>query len=172
VSKSILRAVALCWLIAGCGGTEEGSAAKVALNELVPANVTGATDEAGEADDWIELYNYGSEAVSLEGYGITDDSEIPYKKRFGSELSIPAGGVLVLWADGDTEQGAVHLPFKLKAEGEKVQLYDPSGAIVDEYEWTNAIDDVAFARFPDGTGSWLACPAPTYDAVNGSACAR
>ena len=44
----------------------------VRINEIVASNST-IYDEDGDTPDWIELYNYGSEAVSLNNWNISDE---------------------------------------------------------------------------------------------------
>jgi hypothetical protein len=46
------------------------------------SNVNSILDEDRTAQDWIELYNYGAATLNLGGFGLTDDSTIPYKWTF------------------------------------------------------------------------------------------
>ncbi|HRT57156.1 MAG TPA: lamin tail domain-containing protein, partial [Candidatus Paceibacterota bacterium] len=41
------------------------------INELQPENLTGITNSAGQRTAWVEIYNAGSNAVSLEGLFLT-----------------------------------------------------------------------------------------------------
>ena len=41
----------------------------VRINEAVASNGGTAEDSDGDSSDWIELFNDGSEAASLEGWG-------------------------------------------------------------------------------------------------------
>lgn len=159
----------------GAPGTETTRPAitsdfKVAINEIVPANKTGAIDEAGAYPDWLELYNHGTTEVSLAGFRLTDTIDDTTKGVLDAALKIPAGGVLRFWADGDVDEGSAHLSFKLAASGEGLFLFDPDQKLVDSVEWTTANPDAAFARFPDGTGAFSWCTTPTPNKVNGSAC--
>ena len=43
------------------------------LNELRPVNSGGITDDAGDADPWLELHNAGTAPVSLDGWFLSDD---------------------------------------------------------------------------------------------------
>ncbi|MFY8138285.1 MAG: CotH kinase family protein [Flavobacteriales bacterium] len=52
----------------------EGSA-QVVINEGSNRNFQTVVDEDGEAEDWIELYNMGNEAVDLFGYQLTTELE-------------------------------------------------------------------------------------------------
>ncbi|MBK7851704.1 MAG: lamin tail domain-containing protein, partial [Bacteroidetes bacterium] len=48
--------------------------AQVVINEISASNFSTIANSDGEYDDWIELYNDGSSAVNLQGYGLSDDS--------------------------------------------------------------------------------------------------
>ncbi len=52
---------------------------QVVINEILTSNTNINTDEDDTYQDWIELYNSGAGAVNLNGYGLTDDSSLPYK---------------------------------------------------------------------------------------------
>ena len=43
----------------------------VVINELMSDNVTAVADEAGEFDDWIELYNNSNAPIDISGYGLS-----------------------------------------------------------------------------------------------------
>ena len=82
---------------------------------------------------------------------------------------MPAGGVLLLWADDTVAQGTDHLPFKLSAAAEEVLLFIGEGK-VDELTWTGAVADVGLGRFPDGSGEPTLCASSSCGDVNGAAC--
>lgn len=82
-------------------------------------------DDRGEPSGFIELYNRGGAAVALGGKVITDDLRSQFQHRLPAGLTIPPHGSLVLWADGQPEQGPRHLPFRLgEASGGEVGLFD------------------------------------------------
>ena len=136
------------------------------INELVADNETGAVDEEGKFEDWIELYNGSSAAVSLSGYTLSDDPERPDKWPFPAEASIPAGGYLIVWADEDQEDGPLHANFKLARTGETVSLFSANGTEVDAVTFPELTDDQAYARQTDG-GTPFVIKAPTFAADNG-----
>ncbi len=49
--------------------------AQIVINEGSNRNFQTVVDEDGEAEDWIELYNMGNEAVDLFGYQLTTELE-------------------------------------------------------------------------------------------------
>jgi len=159
-------------MLGACGSDSSSTVEKLFINEVLPSNNAGCTDDAGEKDDWVELYNGGDEAVDLEGFSISDDATKPTKAVFGKGLAIPAKGYLLLWLDNTTSQGTTHLSFKLKQEGEAILLYDAAQNILDQYQWTGATQNISFARLPDGSGAFAICATPTCGKANGTACGQ
>lgn len=155
-----------------CGTAREPGSKSLTINEFVASNAQSCTDDTGASPDWIELYNSGDTDLNLEGYVLADDTDlITDADRLTSAVTVQAGKVRVLWADGRPELGPLHLGFKLSAAVEKLILYGPDNAILDRYDWKMAGVDEAIARFPDGSGAFVRCSAPTCAVRNGDACA-
>lgn len=135
------------------------------VNEIL-ASSTGASlrDEAGDADDWIEIHNPTTAAVSLAGYTLTDVLTAPAAWAF-PDVQIPAGGYLIVWADNEPTEGPLHATFKLSASGEAVGLFR-GGAEVDAVTFGAQTTDVSTGREPDATGAFAAFPSPTPGARN------
>lgn len=139
------------------------------LNEFVASNATGHTDESGAYPDWIEIHNPTGSDISLGGYAISDDTTLPERHLFDASLTIPAGGYQVIFADGDTIDGPLHLPFRLNASGEEVVLSHDTGEgyeVIDQVAYGEQQTDTAVARVPDGTGDWTEGVTPTPGAAN------
>jgi len=126
----------------------------VVINELMSSNKTAVADEAGDFDDWIELYNNSDTPVNLSGYGLSDDEANLGKFKIPDGVSIAGKGYLIIWADDDQEQGILHAQFKLSGSGERLFLTDPSNNIVDQIIFGEIPEDQTFARDPNGTGSF------------------
>ncbi|HWQ93623.1 MAG TPA: CotH kinase family protein, partial [Clostridia bacterium] len=73
------------------------ASAAVRINEVMASNNSIITDEDGDYSDWIELVNTGSESVSLEGWGLSDDAAAPFRWTFPPLLLTP-GKHLLVWA--------------------------------------------------------------------------
>ncbi len=144
----------------------EPTVGDLVINEFMASNDTTVADQDGEYDDWVELYNNGSESISLEGYFLSDDPEDLMKWAFPSGTSIGGKGYLTIWTDNDEEQLGLHTSFKLSAAAESVLLVDASGTIVDEVSYVDQITDIAYGRFPNGTGNFQLIP-PTFGTENG-----
>ena len=44
----------------------------IVINELMPKNSMFGSDQNGEFDDWIELYNLSNQDLDISGYYLTD----------------------------------------------------------------------------------------------------
>ena len=53
------------------------------INEFMADNSATIADSTdGSYDDWIEIYNAGSEAINLSGYYMSDDPDNPLSYNF------------------------------------------------------------------------------------------
>ncbi len=142
---------------------------RVVINELMADNESFVEDpeRPGEFDDWVELHNDGDEPAGVGGMYLTDDVDDRTRWRIPDGTVIPAGGHLVLWADGQPEQGPLHMPFRLSAGGETVMLVGRDGVTpVDSIRFESMQEDVSLGRFPDGGDRWLVMREPTPGAAN------
>lgn len=137
----------------------------VRINEIVAQNTTGAQDENGQYEDWIELYNNGNEAFDLSGGWLSDDGNNVYKWRIPENTVIGAHAYMIIWADEDASEGPLHANFKLGASGEEVWLSTSSGLVLDHMEFGLQSSNVARARIPNGTGPFVQ-QGPTFAANN------
>ena len=143
------------------------------LNELMAASGTGFTDEFGEEEDWLELFNPGPVPVDIGGLYLTDSLGEPARSRVtiysADSTTIPAGGYLVLFADNDTWQGARHLNFKLAAGGGVVTLVQPDGTtILSSITYGPQAEGYSLGRYPDGSANWIPLSVPSPGRSNGS----
>lgn len=148
---------------------------KLYLNEICIANKQ-YVDDYREDDDWIEIYNDGTNPVDLGGMYISDKSsdltryQIP--TGYAEETTIPAKGYLIIWADADSStQGVLHTNFQLdKKKSETVILSrELNGEIevIDSISYQRHTSGNSFARFSyEGDGSWALTSVPTFDAKN------
>jgi len=132
--------------------------AQVVINELMASSdsLSNLPDEYGEYDDWVELYNTSSTDFDLGGYHISDDSTLPTKWAIPAGTTISGNGFLIIWTDKDENNGQVplHTNFKLSSAGETVLLSDGAGAYLDSIAFGPQQTNRAFARIPNGTGSF------------------
>ena len=76
----------------------EQSPLSLVINEFMASNNSSVPDPQGQYEDWIEIYNFGSSAIDIGGFYLTDDLSNPTKWQ------IPE---LTRYADG---YGIVSLP--------------------------------------------------------------
>jgi hypothetical protein len=122
---------------------------RISINEILASNKKTIRDDFGEFEDYIELRNNSDQVINLRGMYLSDDAASPKKFQFLDDVSIDAGGYLLLWADGDPKQGRFHLPFKLSAAGETVLLTDVDARAnftLDEFTFQQQVPDIAEGR--------------------------
>jgi hypothetical protein len=98
----------------------------VYVSEVQLLNVSTLTDEAGEYEPWIELFNPWSSPIDLTGWSLSDDFRDRRKWTLPA-VSIPRHETLVIFADGDVDQGELHASFTLSRDGAEVVLTTPDG---------------------------------------------
>lgn len=143
----------------------------VRINEVLTSNLTGIIDEAGQLEDWVEIYNPGPQAVDLAGYYFTDTFDDPMRWRVPTGIPeftvVPAGGFRLFWADDDASQGWNHMTFRFSAVGEHLAFRSPDGFTVVDSLFLPALDpDVSFGRLTDGGLPWVQFLATTPEASN------
>lgn len=139
------------------------AARAVVVNEFLAWNWNTNTDEDGEWEDWIELYNTAATPVNLAGYTMTDDPTTPGKWTFPN-VWIGGRGYLRVWAsnkDRTTVGQPLHTNFRLERSGEFLGLYDPVGAPVDTLTYSGQYEDTSYGRKPDGGATWVFFTSPT-----------
>ncbi len=135
------------------------------INEFMASNDATMADQDEEYDDWIELYNNGTDAIELGGYFLSDDSEDLGQWSFPEGTTIEPNGYLMIWADNDEDQEGLHANFKLSASAESVLLADPDSLILDEVAYIDQTTDISYGRFPNGVGEFQKMN-PTFGAEN------
>jgi hypothetical protein len=138
------------------------------INEFVADNETTLQnpDFPGEYPDWIEIYNAGSDVVSLDGLFLTDDLANPLHYLHLTGLTIAPGGYLLLYAD-NRDLPPYHANFALNAGGEFIGLYGAQGAVlIDGIEFGPQLPNFSTGRYPDGSAVLLASPCVTPGAAN------
>src|SRR5213082_1610838 len=125
------------------------AAGPVIISEFMADNQQTLADEDGSYEDWIEIYNAGSDPVNLGGWYLTDNANELTKWRFpGTNLN--ASGFLVVFASAkqrDMPGAPLHTNFKLSATGEYLALVQPDGlTIATEFAPTfpRQVPDVSF----------------------------
>jgi len=151
--------------------TEPEAVGQLFINEFLASNDSSSSDEFGDFDDWVELYNETNATIDIGGMYISDDPLDPNPWQIPLSLSqltsIPAGGFLVLWCDEEPEQGPLHVDIKLSANGESIVLWEADKTtVVDSLSFRAQISDISWGRSVDGGDYWQSFSDPTPGTTN------
>ncbi|MFC1528060.1 lamin tail domain-containing protein [Candidatus Neomarinimicrobiota bacterium] len=139
------------------------------INEVLVDNKNINTDSAGEYDDWIELYNAGSDTINLEGLYFTDDFTKPTKWKIPVIDSIPfsisPNEYKIIWCDNEAQEGQDHVGFSLNKKGENIGLLQIVGndtVFIDSLSFSEQLPNISYGRLPDASDKWelLLKPSP------------
>ena len=135
------------------------------INEFMASNDSIIADGFGDYDDWIEIYNYGTDPVMMDGMHLADSANtyiIP------SGITIDPNTYLIFWADDETGEGPLHTNFKLGASGDEITLYESDGiGLIDSIIYrADQTADISHGRYPDNTPDWYNMDTPTPGSVN------
>ena len=104
------------------------ASAEIVFSEVMASNGTYIN---GEAYDWIELHNTGSQAVNLSGCYLSDSKKNLTKWAFPAGTTIKAGGYIIVYCTGEEmnpgKNEIFYANFKISASGEKVFLTAKDG---------------------------------------------
>ena len=140
----------------------------VYISEFMGSNATALKASDGGYYDWVELYNSSNAAVSLAGYGLSNNPDNPAKWVF-PDISIDPGEYLVIYASGlntAEQKKNLNLNFYISAQGETLFLFDPQGKLVDKLSAGSFLPDVSYGR--NGDDARFYYTASTPGAANGA----
>jgi hypothetical protein len=124
------------------------------INEIQTSGASLVKDEDNSDQDWIEIYNDGTSAVNLGGFGLSDVITQPLKWTFPS-ISIAPKSFLLVWASGKNRSSPqLHTNFKIDKDGEALVLARPDGSAVDTLPPVVVPADASYGRKPDGSASF------------------
>jgi hypothetical protein len=145
---------------------------KLYINEFMAKNDTVIADEFGEFDDWIEIYNGDVQPVWLGNKYLTDNLNVRDKWQL-PDITLLPGEFILIWADGQPEQGVLHAGFRLNKDGEEIGLFDSeiTGFYpLDTIVFGEQLPNISFGRETDGGPDWgfLQHPTPGYSNMSSS----
>jgi hypothetical protein len=140
------------------------------INEFMASNDSAFPGPQGDHPDWIEIYNAGTEDVNLGGYYMYDALEVSAAYQilstYPDSVTVPAGGFIVFYANGDPGTSVMNLDFKLSGDGEQIGFWAPDMSVVDTLSYTEQVTDISYGRYPDGSNVWFMMPNYTPGATN------
>src|SRR5215204_88099 len=125
-----MKFLALVFALAIAAGPAR--AQSVMITEFLASNSGGVTDEDNETPDWIEIYNSGLSPVNLNGWYLTDDTNLLTKWSFPA-TNLGASTFMLVFASGKDRRvpGApLHTSFALDADGGYLALVQPDGVTI------------------------------------------
>ncbi len=146
------------------------------ITEFMAANSSAVPDDDGAFSDWLELHNPTADAISLDGWYLTDSASNKTKWRLPA-VTLEPDAYLVVYASNKnrTNPGAaLHTNFALSADGEYLGLIQPDGTTVaSDYapSFPAQRNDVSYGRIalPDGGSKVGFLKTPTPGAANSEA---
>lgn len=139
------------------GGPDPEPVRSLLINEFMTGAEQGnGTGPGHVSDDWIELYNVGSEPVELAGWYLSDDPARLDKWPLAGAV-LPAGSYLsVDQANGF--QGSLAIPFALNWGGGELYLShlaeSGGGRVADAVRYKGQEPGYSFGRLGDLPGCW------------------
>jgi len=106
--------------------------------------------------DWIEIYNFGNEAINLQNFHLSDDADSLQKWTF-PDVKIWQKNFIIIYASGKNtidSAGNIHTNFKIKSTGEPIFLLSSNNKIIDSIEAVQLNQNTSLGRYPNGLGSF------------------
>lgn len=124
------------------------TAQTIRINEVVSSNSV-YTDEDGDTPDWLEVHNFGTEDVSINGWSLTDDADDLTKWTFPN-ITLTPNQYLLLWASSK-DRSIMSYSRTLVNQGDDFKYLIPTSE--PNSNW-NAIsfDDTTWNSGPSGFG--------------------
>ncbi|MFC1550950.1 CotH kinase family protein [Candidatus Latescibacterota bacterium] len=141
--------------------TKYPAVAQPLINEIMVSNTITFQDENGNYPDWIEIYNSNTTRIDLNGYGLSDRPDNPYKWTFPAVILEPKEYLIVAASGKDRAKTSdyyfyiFHTNFKLSSEGEALVLTNPDGVLCDSVYTKINGTDISYGRMPDGEEGWV-----------------
>lgn len=149
----------------GAGYSAFDAANRLPLGGVYISEFGGSTGSV--ASDWVELHNSTGSAVSLAGYGISNNPKNPAKWVF-PDISIEPGEYLLLYATGSADKAQkknLKLNFCISSTGEALFFFDPNGKLIDKLSAGRMRSGQSYGR--DGSDNRFYYAEPTPGAQNG-----
>jgi len=136
------------------------------INEIMASNTMTIMDNAGEYEDWVEIYNPTTTAINLAGYYLIDNhyydinpSILAIPSTQPNSTIVPPHGYGVFWFDEEPDQGVLHVNSKLGVTADGVYLLAPDMmTVIDSISWTAETalaEDLSYGRDSDGSVTWV-----------------
>ncbi len=102
--------------------SEAEEISQLQISEVVSKNKTGLREENGKTVDWVEIRNTGAANISLDGVALGQEQFDDEAFRFPEGMALEPGEYVIVFADGDPEDGPLHAPFRVSSAGDSLAL--------------------------------------------------
>ncbi len=140
--------------------------AQIVLNELMPdpasdwSPTDGNEDYGSLEDEWVEIFNVGSEAIDVTGWRLRD-AVSDSSWRFGFDGVLEPGEFFVVYGNEayqwEDQNGYAKNGLSLNNAGDTITLVSADLVTVVDlvtYESQDVGDDRSWGRVPDGSLNW------------------
>lgn len=131
------------------------------------------TDNWGDYEDMVEIYNGTGSSVDLTGWYFSDKINNLTKYAVPAGTTVPAGGYLVVYCSGRDQVagGEIHTNFNLKqTQNERFIITNAALNIVDSVRFVNMTkENHSVGRSTDGALDWKLFMTPNLGAPNNGA---
>ncbi len=124
------------------------NAQDIRFNEVVSSNIS-IFDEDGDTPDWLELHNYGTENIALNGWTLSDRKDQPNKWTFPN-TTLNADDYLQIWAS-NKDKTNLSIVRTLISEGDIFRYFVPNQEVFPFWN-TLQFDDTTWDEGPSGFG--------------------
>ena len=134
--------------------TNSSAHAEVVINELLPKTEPATLE-------WVELYNTGSQPVSLDRWRLQNSEGIVKTFILNASWIIAPHGFLTFTG---SQTG---ISFSIAKDGDTVRLFDEKNNQVDSQTYPSILGyNTSMGRSSDGDGTWTMCTMPTNNMTN------
>lgn len=131
----------------------------VHIHEVLYRNERSVMDEDGDRSDFVELYNGGADAVDLNGWYLSDDTDKLTKWPLPRVSLLPGEYLLVFLSGKDRDGKELHASFSLHA-GETMVLYNSVSRRYDALLIPETAKNVSIGRNETGATVFYSHPTP------------
>ncbi len=136
--------------------------APVRITEVLIDNGFSLSDEDGDRNGWVEIENVSSSAVSLSGYRLSDNADVPAKWAF-PDITLQAGERVVVFCSGKnkvTESGQMHASFRMGGSDVMLCLLDMVNMQMQTVSLPNNLAENVSYGIKDGQWVFFGQPTP------------
>ncbi|MDX1951523.1 MAG: lamin tail domain-containing protein [Verrucomicrobiota bacterium] len=129
---------------------------KLWINEVLPQNLNSVTDNSGEREPWVELFNSGNTTLSLDQFFLTDNYTNLTRFQFPVGRTLSPGQFMLIWLDGETAEttaNELHASFRLNPTAGSIALVrNQNGApvVLDYLNYSSLLPGRSWGAVPDG----------------------